>query len=56
MGFEIKRSNQSGSRERRTEGEGMNAETKNCLVTREMERKMQNEKERTKDNGNKHMI
>lgn len=34
----------------------MNAETKNCLVTREMERKMQNEKERMKDKGNKQII
>lgn len=34
-----------GFRERIVEGEGTNAGTKNCLVTWELERKMQNEKE-----------
>ncbi len=53
---EIKRSNQSASRERRMEGEGMNRETKNCLVTREIEEEMQNGKVRMKDKGDKRMF
>lgn len=34
----------------------MNSETKNCLVTQEIEGKMQNGKVRMKDEGNKQMI
>lgn len=42
--FSIFKKTISGFRERAVEGEGTNAGTKNCLVTCELERKMQNEK------------